>query len=64
MRKNWFSMFVIVGFAVCPMVGCGGSGENAVIEAPVDAVDDEAAMEGMSDEEYDREMNQQMNEQG
>ncbi|MEE2937051.1 MAG: hypothetical protein VYA84_13790 [Planctomycetota bacterium] len=64
MRKNWFSMFVIVGFAVCPMIGCGGSGENAVIEAPVDEVDDASAMEGMSDEEYDREMNQQMNQQG
>ncbi len=43
------------------MTGCG-TGENTVIEAPATTADDEpAAMDGMSDEEYDAAMDADMN---
>lgn len=40
--------------------GCGGGGENKVIEAPAVAVEEEAAMEGMTDEDYDAAMDADM----
>ena len=59
MKKNWFCLLVIAAVAVCPMVGCGGSDEPTVVEAPTDTTDDGSAMDGMSDDEYNDAMNEQ-----
>ena len=41
------------------MGGCG-SGDNTVIEAPPEVIEEEAAIEGMSDEDYDAAMDADM----
>ncbi len=48
----------ILGF--CPIFGCGGSGENTIVAAPENEATDDVPMEGMSDEEYAREMEKSM----
>jgi hypothetical protein len=56
------SFTVLATCLVLPTVaGCGGGGgENTVIEAPPEAFEEEAAMEGMSDEDYDAAMEADM----
>lgn len=62
MKLNFFALLTLLSIATFPLMGCGGGGgENTVVEAP--AEDAGGAMEGISDEEYDAEMNAQMNEQ-
>lgn len=64
MKKNWFSMMLIAAFAVCPMMGCGNN-ETSVVAPPAETTDDGSAMEGMSDDEYNKEMEASMsNQQG
>ena len=58
MKKFAFVTVLFTGFLLFP-VGC--SKENTVIEAPTEETDDESAMEGISDEEYDKAMEEDMN---
>ena len=43
-------------------MGCSGGGDNTVIEAPAEAVEEEAAIEGITDEDYDAAMDAEMEE--
>lgn len=58
MKKMSF-LFLLACVFVVP-VGCD-SGENSVVEAPPE-VEEDAAMEGMTDEDYDAAMEASMNE--
>lgn len=58
MKKAAF-LFMATCLFVLPIAGCGGGGENTVVEAPP-AVEEETAIEGMSDEEYDAAMDAEM----
>ena len=60
MNKLAFFTIVAICFALPMISGCGGGGENTVIEAPPEAVEEEPAMEGMSDEDYDKMMDAEM----
>jgi hypothetical protein len=63
MKKFAFLLMATTCFFLPSLTGCdGGSGETTVIEAPP-AGEDEAAMEGMSDEEYDAAMDADMSGQ-
>ena len=53
-KLAWFTVLAIC-FVLPTMSGCG-KGENTVIEAPPEPVEEEAAIEGMTDEEYDAAM--------
>ena len=62
MRIKFFALLTVLSIATLPLMGCGGgSGETSVVEAP--AEDTGGAMEGISDEDYNAQMNAQMNEQ-
>ncbi|WP_182868573.1 hypothetical protein [Stieleria mannarensis] len=58
MKKFLMASICILGF--CPIFGCGGSGENTIVAAPENEATDDVPMEGMSDEEYAREMEKSM----
>ena len=59
MKKIAFLFMVAMSFSTFSLTGCGGSGESKVIEAPaVEEVD--PATEGMTQEEYDKEMEKSM----
>lgn len=47
--------------SVLSFVGCGGGGENTIVEAP--PVEEEAAMPGMSEEDYTAAMDAEMSGQ-
>lgn len=60
MKKLALSSVLGICFAVPMMVGCGGQKESTVVEAPPAETTEEAAMEGMTDEEYDKAMDADM----
>jgi len=60
MKKLSLLTLLAICLAVPTLSGCGGSGENVVIEAPPAVVEEEPAMEGMTDEEYDAAMDADM----
>jgi len=49
-------------FALPAICGCGGGGDPVVIEAPDEEFEEEAAIEGMSDDDYDAAMEASLNE--
>ena len=51
-------------FCALSLTGCGGGGETKVIQPPAAAEDDEAAMDGIDDDEYNKAMEESMNQQG
>ena len=62
MKKLPHFMVLAICLLLPTAIGCGGGGgENTVIEAPAEVVEEEAAMEGMSDEDYNAAMEADMN---
>ncbi len=59
MKRTVFLFLATFCFCAIFLTGCEGGGENSVVEAP-EAVEEEAAMEGMSDEDYDKAMDADM----
>ena len=61
-----FSAYLLICLSFCALsfAGCGGSGEPKVIEPPAVVEDDEAAMDGVDDDEYNKAMEESMNQQG
>ncbi len=59
MKTHAFFTMLAICFVLPALVGCG-EGENVVIEAPAVVIEEEAAMEGMTDEEYDAAMDADM----
>ncbi|MDE0863167.1 MAG: hypothetical protein OSA98_05220 [Rubripirellula sp.] len=57
------SLLLCFCFFAFSLNGCGGGGEPIVIEAPAADAED-AAMEGISDDDYNKAMEESMNEQG
>ena len=56
MKKSAFFLMAAMCFAILPLTGCGSS-ESTVVEAPAEATGEEIpAMEGMTDDEYDKAM--------
>ena len=49
-------------FCTLSLTGCSGGEENTVIEAPPEMVEEQPAIEGMTDEEYDKAMDADMNQ--
>ncbi len=65
MKKLGFALVAALSFSVLGVTGCGGGGEPTVIEVDDAAASDSGdAMEGISDEEYNRQMEQSMQNQG
>lgn len=62
MKKLALLTTLSVAFALPAVCGCGGGGDNVVVEAPDEAFEEEAAMEGMSDDDYDAAMEASLNE--
>ncbi len=56
-------LLICLSFCALSFAGCGGSGETKVIEPPA-AADDDSAMDGIDDEEYNKAMEESMNQQG
>ncbi|WP_147867165.1 outer membrane protein assembly factor BamD [Stieleria maiorica] len=56
-----FAWLFVVALCVSPLslTGCSGSGETQVIEAPAVEQEDDASA-GMTDEEYDKAMEESM----
>lgn len=52
---------LMIALAFPMFLGCGGGGENAVVEAPPEATEEEPSIEGMTEEEYDAAMEADMN---
>lgn len=61
MKNLVFSFMAVVCLASLSFTGCGGS-EPAVIEAPPATEEVDPATEGMSQEEYDKAMEESMNQ--
>lgn len=59
MKNLSFVFLAMTCFALLTISGCGRGGENTVVEAPP-AVEEEVAMPGMTDEEYDKAMEADM----
>lgn len=59
MKKLAYLATLSIAFACPAFVGCG-SGENTVVEAPPEETQDDGAMDGMTDEEYDAAMEADM----
>ena len=57
-------LLICLSFCALSFAGCGGSGETKVIEPPAVVEDDEAAMDGVDDDEYNKAMEESMNQQG
>jgi hypothetical protein len=57
------SLLLCFCFFALSLNGCGGGGEPTVIEAPAADVDD-AAIDGISDDDYNKAMEESMNQQG
>ena len=62
MKKLSFALLAALCLSFVGIAGCG-SGETKVIEAPP-AEETDAAVDGMSDEEYNAEMEKSMQQQG
>ena len=62
MKKVSMFLMLCASLFVVSFSGCG-SAESTVVEVP-DEVDDSSAMEGMDDDEYNKAMNESMNDQG
>ena len=62
MKKLGFAFVAALSLSLCAFSGCG-KGENKVIEAPP-AEDTGGAMEGMDDDEYNKEMEKAGSQQG
>ena len=61
MKKIAFSFMATLCFFTLSLTGCGGGGgENKVIEAPPEVVEEQPAIEGMTDEEYNKAMEADM----
>ena len=61
MKKLSMFLMLVAGMFTFTVTGCG-SGETQVVEAPPAEEDDGSAMEGISDEEYDKEMEKSMSQ--
>lgn len=59
MKKLGFLATLSIVFALPLAIGCG-SDENVVIEAPAEVVEEQPAIEGMDDEDYDAAMDAEM----
>ncbi|TWU05713.1 hypothetical protein Pla52n_14280 [Stieleria varia] len=59
MRKISLLLMTASCCFVLSFSGCGSSG-NTVVEAPPEVVEDQPAMEGMTDEEYNKAMEADM----
>jgi hypothetical protein len=59
MKKLAFFTVLAAGFGLPMISGCGGGGENTVIEAPAETGPEEA-IPGMSDEDYNAAMEADM----
>jgi hypothetical protein len=59
------SAYFLLCFCFCALsfAGCDGGGETKVIEPPA-AADDASAMEGVDEDEYNKAMEESMNQQG
>lgn len=57
-------LLICLSFCALSFAGCGGGGETKVIEPPAVVEDDEAAMDGIDDDEYNKAMEESMNQQG
>ena len=62
MKKVSMFLMLFASLFVVSFSGCG-SGETTVVEVP-EEVEDSSAMEGMDDDEYNKEMNESMKNQG
>ncbi len=62
MKKFGFAIVAALSLSTFGLTGCG-SGSSKVIEAPA-AEDNGDAVEGMSDEKYNEEMEKSMSQQG
>ena len=62
MKKFAFAFIAALSFSAFGLTGCG-SGSQSVIEAPP-ADDAGAAVDGMSDDEYNKQMEKSMSEKG
>lgn len=60
MTKTALLLMAFTCFYGLSLAGCGGSGESQVIEAPPETTE-EPAIEGMSDEDYTKAMDEEMN---
>ena len=60
------SAYFLMCFCLCALsfAGCDGGGETKVIAPPTTVEDDGAAMDGIDDDEYNKEMEKSMNQQG
>lgn len=63
MKKIGLAMVATLCVCLVGTIGCGGSGQNEVIEVSTD-VADETADVGVGEEEYDAAMEADMAEQG
>lgn len=59
--KKFLLHFALVGFVAMPLVGCGGSSEPTVVEAP-DPADNQ--MSSSDQAEYERQMREEMSGSG
>ncbi|MAI73914.1 MAG: hypothetical protein CMM01_23855 [Rhodopirellula sp.] len=59
------SAYFLMCLSLCVLsfAGCGGSGETTVIQPP-EVVEDDSAMDGIDDDEYNKAMEESMNQQG
>ena len=62
MKKIAFLFMATLCFCTLSLTGCSGGGENTVIEAPPEVMEEQPAIEGMSDEEYNKAMEADMNQ--
>lgn len=60
MKRTVFLFLGTFCFCAIFLTGCEGGGENTVVEAPPAAGEEQPAMEGMTDEEYDKAMDEDM----
>jgi hypothetical protein len=62
MKKIAFLFMATLCFCTLSLTGCSGGGESTVIEAPPEVLEEQPAIEGMTDEDYDQAMDEEMNQ--